>query len=94
MPRLQCLVMCLILAIFGSIPPWIVPSANNASISLAVNPVSSWPFLSSTMIDFTTFRVQRAGACFESIAKVMREEFGVELKRPAQREDAPQGAGG
>jgi tRNA A37 threonylcarbamoyladenosine synthetase subunit TsaC/SUA5/YrdC len=39
--------------------------------------------LSSTMIDFSTFRVQRAGACFESIAKVMREEFSVELKRPA-----------
>jgi tRNA A37 threonylcarbamoyladenosine synthetase subunit TsaC/SUA5/YrdC len=39
--------------------------------------------MSSTMIDFSTFRVQRAGACFERIAKVMREEFGVELKRPA-----------
>ena len=39
--------------------------------------------VSSTMIDFSTFRVQRAGACFENIAKIMREEFGVELKRPA-----------
>ena len=39
--------------------------------------------LSSTMIDFSTFRVQRAGACFERIATVMREEFGVELRRPA-----------
>jgi tRNA A37 threonylcarbamoyladenosine synthetase subunit TsaC/SUA5/YrdC len=39
--------------------------------------------LSSTMVDFTTFRVQRAGACFERIADVMRREFGVELKRPA-----------
>jgi tRNA A37 threonylcarbamoyladenosine synthetase subunit TsaC/SUA5/YrdC len=39
--------------------------------------------LSSTMIDFTTFRVQRAGACFEQIANVMRREFGVELQRPA-----------
>src|SRR6266704_1036426 len=34
--------------IFGSIPPWIVPSANNASISLAESPVSSFPCLSST----------------------------------------------
>ena len=39
--------------------------------------------LSSTMIDFTTFRVQRAGACFGRIAEVMRREFGVELKTPA-----------
>ena len=39
--------------------------------------------LSSTMVDFTTFRVQRAGACFERIAEVMQGEFGVELKRPA-----------
>ena len=38
--------------------------------------------LSSTMIDFTTFRVQRAGACFERIAAVMQREFGVELQRP------------
>ena len=39
--------------------------------------------LSSTMIDFTTFRVQRAGACFDRIANVMQQEFGIELKRPA-----------
>lgn len=39
--------------------------------------------VSSTMVDFTTFRVQRAGACFERIAAVMRDEYGVELKRPA-----------
>ena len=38
--------------------------------------------LSSTMIDFSTFRVQRAGACFERIAQVMQQEFGVDLKRP------------
>jgi tRNA A37 threonylcarbamoyladenosine synthetase subunit TsaC/SUA5/YrdC len=38
--------------------------------------------MSSTMIDFTTFRVQRAGACFERIAQVMQSEFGIELKRP------------
>ena len=38
--------------------------------------------LSSTMIDFTTFRVPRAGACFERIAAVMQREFGVELQRP------------
>ena len=37
--------------------------------------------LSSTMIDFTTYRVPRAGACFERIADVMQREFGVELKR-------------
>jgi tRNA A37 threonylcarbamoyladenosine synthetase subunit TsaC/SUA5/YrdC len=39
--------------------------------------------LSSTMIDFTTFRVQRAGACFERIADVMQREFGIQLQRPA-----------
>jgi tRNA A37 threonylcarbamoyladenosine synthetase subunit TsaC/SUA5/YrdC len=39
--------------------------------------------VSSTMIDFSTFRVQRAGACFDRIAQVMRGEFGVELQRPA-----------
>lgn len=38
--------------------------------------------LSSTMVDFTTFRVQRAGACFERIAEVMQREFGTELKCP------------
>ena len=35
------------------------------------------------MIDFTTFRVQRAGACFDRIADVMQREFGIQLKRPA-----------
>jgi tRNA A37 threonylcarbamoyladenosine synthetase subunit TsaC/SUA5/YrdC len=39
--------------------------------------------VSSTMIDFSTFRVQRAGACFDRIAQVMRQEFGVELQRLA-----------
>ena len=39
--------------------------------------------VSSTMIDFSTFRVQRAGACFDRIAQVMRDEFGVSLQRPA-----------
>ena len=39
--------------------------------------------LSSTMIDFSTFRVQRAGACFERIAQIMRREFGIKLQRPA-----------
>ena len=34
--------------ILGSMPPEIVPSANSASISLAVRPVSSVPCLSST----------------------------------------------
>jgi len=38
--------------------------------------------LSSTMIDFRDFRVQRAGACFERIADVMQKEFGIELQRP------------
>jgi tripartite-type tricarboxylate transporter receptor subunit TctC len=31
------------------------------------------------MIDFSTFRAQHAGACFEQIARVLREEFGVTL---------------
>jgi tRNA A37 threonylcarbamoyladenosine synthetase subunit TsaC/SUA5/YrdC len=39
--------------------------------------------LSSTMVDFSTLHVRRAGACFERIAGVMRSEFGVELKRPS-----------
>ena len=38
--------------------------------------------LSSTMIDFRDFRVQRAGACFKRIADVMQKEFGIELQRP------------
>ncbi len=37
--------------------------------------------LSSTMIDFRTLRVQRAGVCYEQIAGVLRDEFGVELRR-------------
>lgn len=37
--------------------------------------------LSSTMIDFTDFRVQRAGVCFDEIAGVLEREFGVQLKR-------------
>lgn len=40
--------------------------------------------LSSTMIDFSTYRVQRAGVCFEAIAAVMQEEFGVSLEAPAR----------
>ena len=39
--------------------------------------------LSSTMIDFSTFRVQRAGVCYERIAAILADEFGVELRRPA-----------
>jgi len=35
---------------------------------------------SSTMIDFSTLRLQRAGVCFERIAGILGEEFGVELK--------------
>lgn len=38
--------------------------------------------LSSTMIDFTTYRVQRAGVCFDAIAAVLKNEFGVALERP------------
>jgi tRNA A37 threonylcarbamoyladenosine synthetase subunit TsaC/SUA5/YrdC len=38
--------------------------------------------LSSTMIDFSTLRVQRAGVCYEQIAAILQDEFGVVLKRP------------
>jgi tRNA A37 threonylcarbamoyladenosine synthetase subunit TsaC/SUA5/YrdC len=38
--------------------------------------------LSSTMIDFSTYRVQRAGVCFDAIAAVMKNEFGITLERP------------
>ena len=38
--------------------------------------------LSSTMIDFSTMRVQRAGVCYERIAAILKDEFGVVLKRP------------
>lgn len=38
--------------------------------------------LSSTMIDFSTFRVQRAGVCFDEIAAVLSNEFGITLQRP------------
>jgi tRNA A37 threonylcarbamoyladenosine synthetase subunit TsaC/SUA5/YrdC len=34
---------------------------------------------SSTMIDFSTFRVQRAGVCYKEIAEVLATEFGVTL---------------
>jgi tRNA A37 threonylcarbamoyladenosine synthetase subunit TsaC/SUA5/YrdC len=37
---------------------------------------------SSTMIDFTTMRVVRAGACYDQIAALLRAEFGVELNKP------------
>ena len=39
--------------------------------------------LSSTMIEFPTFRVQRAGVCFNKIAAVMKDEFGITLKASA-----------
>ncbi|HSQ03726.1 MAG TPA: hypothetical protein VLN59_06815 [Burkholderiales bacterium] len=35
---------------------------------------------SSTMIDFSTFRVQRAGVCFDRIAAIMKKDFGIELQ--------------
>lgn len=35
--------------------------------------------LSSTQIDFRTMKVVRYGICFDEIAQVLREEFGVEL---------------
>ena len=38
--------------------------------------------LSSTMIDFSTFRVQRAGVCFDEIAAVLSDEFSITLQRP------------
>lgn len=40
--------------------------------------------LSSTMIDFSTYRVQRAGVCFDEIAAVMKNEFGLTLDAPAR----------
>ena len=36
---------------------------------------------SSTMIDFRDLSIVRRGVCFEAIARVMREEFGVTLNR-------------
>lgn len=44
--------------------------------------------LSSTMIDFKTFRVQRAGACYERIAAILQEEFGIALPQPAPAREA------
>jgi tRNA A37 threonylcarbamoyladenosine synthetase subunit TsaC/SUA5/YrdC len=38
--------------------------------------------LSSTMIDFSNFRVQRAGVCFNEIAAVLSAEFDINLQRP------------
>jgi len=35
---------------------------------------------SSTMIDFSNYRVQRAGACFDRIAEIMRKDFGIALQ--------------
>lgn len=37
--------------------------------------------LSSTMIDFSTYRVQRAGVCFEEISNVMERRFGITLHK-------------
>lgn len=45
--------------------------------------------LSSTMIDFSTYRVQRAGVCFDKIAAVMRKDFGVTLKAPRSAASCP-----
>jgi tRNA A37 threonylcarbamoyladenosine synthetase subunit TsaC/SUA5/YrdC len=41
--------------------------------------------LSSTMIDFSTMRVVRVGACYDDIAAVLKTEFDVELDRPAKK---------
>jgi tRNA A37 threonylcarbamoyladenosine synthetase subunit TsaC/SUA5/YrdC len=39
---------------------------------------------SSTMIDFRDFSIVRRGVCFDEIAAVMRERFGIELReKPA-----------
>ena len=38
--------------------------------------------LASTMIDFSTMRVQREGACFDRIAGVLADEFGVRIAPP------------
>ncbi len=35
---------------------------------------------SSTMIDFSNYRVRRAGACFDEIAIIMRDMFGIVLQ--------------
>jgi tRNA A37 threonylcarbamoyladenosine synthetase subunit TsaC/SUA5/YrdC len=37
--------------------------------------------LSSTMIDFSTYRVQRAGVCFEEIARIMQSRFDITLQK-------------
>jgi tRNA A37 threonylcarbamoyladenosine synthetase subunit TsaC/SUA5/YrdC len=37
--------------------------------------------LSSTMIDFSTYRVQRAGVCFDEISNVMERRFGITLRK-------------
>ena len=44
--------------------------------------------LSSTMIDFSTYRVQRAGVCFAEIAAIMQNEFGVTLEVPPEAANA------
>ena len=40
---------------------------------------------SSTMIDFSTMRVQRVGVCFAEIAAVLKQQFGVTLTAPAEQ---------
>lgn len=39
---------------------------------------------SSTMIDFSDFRVQRVGVCYERIAGIFKNEFGIVLQAPVQ----------
>src|SRR5205823_380046 len=53
--------------IFGSMPPWIVPSAKSASISRAVRPVSRLPSRSSTptvLVISTSFSASSVSASF------------------------------
>jgi hypothetical protein len=38
--------------------------------------------MSSTMIDFSDYRVQRVGVCFDEIARVMKDEFSITLEPP------------
>ena len=71
--------------IFGSMPPWIVPSANSASISLAVSPVSSLPCLSSTPVVLV---ISTSFSALQRLGELAGDEVGVDVVRLAVAADA------
>jgi tRNA A37 threonylcarbamoyladenosine synthetase subunit TsaC/SUA5/YrdC len=60
----------------------VVREAADIEIDYGISKYRNDDGMSSTMIDFSDYRVQRVGVCFDEIARVMKDEFSITLEPP------------